>query len=228
MAFAKNAQATVIILARDTAGALKVGATLASQVSLDGGAFANTTNSAAEIGSTGIYSLTLTAAEMNAGVVTVRWSGTGVVSDALVVYTESDWTSTRAGYVDRLDAPMSTRAPAATALTNGTWTEGRAAKLDNLDAAVSSRGTADPGDEMALASGAVAQVVSATLGGSVAFADGSTATVADCLVAARTQGAGDWALAGTTLTMKSPAGGTQYRFSLTLNGQGNPMARALE
>ena len=40
-----------------------------------------------------------------------------------------------------LDAAVSSRAPAATALSNATWTDSRAAKLDNLDATVSSRST---------------------------------------------------------------------------------------
>ena len=49
------------------------------------------------------------------------------------------WNSTRAGYVDRLDAAVSTRAPASTALSTATWTATRAGYLDNLNATVSSR-----------------------------------------------------------------------------------------
>ena len=50
-------------------------------------------------------------------------------------------TAVRAAF---LDAAISTRAAASTALTNATWTDARAAKLDNLDAAVSSAGSKAP------------------------------------------------------------------------------------
>lgn len=43
-----------------------------SQISLDGGAFANTTNLPTELGTTGKYPLTLTAAEVNANSIYVR------------------------------------------------------------------------------------------------------------------------------------------------------------
>lgn len=39
-------------------------------------------------------------------------------------------TSTRAGYLDNLDAAMSTRAPASTALSSATWTGTKAGYLD--------------------------------------------------------------------------------------------------
>lgn len=52
------------------------------------------------------------------------------------------WNSTRAGYVDRLDAAVSTRAPASTALSNATWTDARAGYQDRLDTTVSSRAPA--------------------------------------------------------------------------------------
>ena len=54
----------------------------------------------------------------------------------------TDWNSTRAGYVDRLDAAVSTRAPASTALSNATWTDARAGYQDRLDTTVSSRAPA--------------------------------------------------------------------------------------
>ena len=40
-------------------------------------------------------------------------------------------TSARTGYLDRLDATISSRAPASTALSTATWTAARAAKLDS-------------------------------------------------------------------------------------------------
>lgn len=53
-------------------------------------------------------------------------------------YLTTNLSTTRAAKVDNLDAAMSTRAAAATALTNATWTDARAAKIDailtNIDA----------------------------------------------------------------------------------------------
>ena len=46
----------------------------------------------------------------------------------------TNYTATRAGYIDNLDAAISTRAAASTALSNATWTSTRAAALDNLTA----------------------------------------------------------------------------------------------
>lgn len=46
-------------------------------------------------------------------------------------------TATRAGYLDNLDAAVTTRAPSSTALSTATWTAGRAAAIDNLDIAAS-------------------------------------------------------------------------------------------
>lgn len=54
-------------------------------------------------------------------------------------------TSTRADNLDNLDATVSSRAPASTALSTSTWTSTRAGKLDkldNLDTTVSSRAPA--------------------------------------------------------------------------------------
>ena len=45
-------------------------------------------------------------------------------------YLTTNWTTARAAKVDALDAAVTTRAAAATALTNATWTDARAAKLD--------------------------------------------------------------------------------------------------
>lgn len=52
------------------------------------------------------------------------------------------YTAARAGKLDNLDALVSSRAPANTALSNATWTNARAALLDNLDAKISSRAPA--------------------------------------------------------------------------------------
>lgn len=54
----------------------------------------------------------------------------------------SAYTVLRSGKLDNLDALVSSRAPANTALSNATWTNARAALLDNLDAKISSRAAA--------------------------------------------------------------------------------------
>lgn len=50
-------------------------------------------------------------------------------------------TADRAGYLDRLDATVSSRAPASTALSSATWTGPRAAKLDEIGIKSIQRGT---------------------------------------------------------------------------------------
>lgn len=50
-------------------------------------------------------------------------------------------TADRAGYLDRLDAAVSTRAAASTALSSATWTGTRAAKLDEVGIKSIQRGT---------------------------------------------------------------------------------------
>ena len=54
----------------------------------------------------------------------------------------ASYTALRAGKLDNLDALISSRAPANTALSNAVWTNGRAGLLDNLDAKISSRAPA--------------------------------------------------------------------------------------
>lgn len=51
----------------------------------------------------------------------------------------SYWTSARAARIDSIDATVSSRAPASTALSTTNWTNTRAVNIDNLDAMVSSR-----------------------------------------------------------------------------------------
>ncbi|MBN1609243.1 MAG: hypothetical protein JW940_21615 [Polyangiaceae bacterium] len=72
----------------DSAGALKSGATgLDSEVSLDGGAFADCTNGATEITtSSGMYYLDLTAAEMDADTVAVIVKATDALTTPIVLY----------------------------------------------------------------------------------------------------------------------------------------------
>lgn len=51
----------------------------------------------------------------------------------------AQWTNDRAAKLDNLDAAVTSRASAATALSNAVWTDTRAGKLDNLDAAITTR-----------------------------------------------------------------------------------------
>lgn len=67
---------------------LKSGLTLTVTISKDGGAFAAATNAAAELGTTGVYAITLTAAEMDADVVTVKATATGACDQVLALVTD--------------------------------------------------------------------------------------------------------------------------------------------
>lgn len=59
----------------DDQGNLKSGLTITSTRSVDGAAFASTTNTASEIGSTGIYKLNLSAADLNGDMVCLKLDG---------------------------------------------------------------------------------------------------------------------------------------------------------
>lgn len=95
MAFRRGVAATITFSALDSAGLRATGATLTTYVSQDGGDYVATTNSATEKqipgpAAAGDYTLTLTAAEMDADLVSVLWSGSGVAAtDPLRIATES-------------------------------------------------------------------------------------------------------------------------------------------
>lgn len=87
----KNVALRVTFPIHDTSGNLVSGATgLDSEVSKDAAAFADCTNEAAEIGSSGIYTLDVTADEMNADTVAVqvKTSTAGATTTVLVLYPE--------------------------------------------------------------------------------------------------------------------------------------------
>jgi hypothetical protein len=90
MAVAKAAATTVAIPIYDAEDptALKSGLTPTCTVSGDGGAFAAATNSASELGATGVYALTLTAAEMDADLVTVKVTAAGACDQVLALVTD--------------------------------------------------------------------------------------------------------------------------------------------
>lgn len=109
-------------------------ALLDSEVSKDGGAFADCANEATEIApGSGVYFLDLTLDEMNADTVAVRvqTSTPGAKTTIMVLYPEE------LGDV-RID-PATLASLFAT--LEGRLTAGRATNLDNLDAAVSTRAT---------------------------------------------------------------------------------------
>lgn len=86
----KNVAFRLTVPILDADGDLVSGATgLDSEVSKDGGAFADCTNEATEIGSSGIYTLDLTATEMNADTVAVivKTTSSGAKTTPVVLYT---------------------------------------------------------------------------------------------------------------------------------------------
>jgi hypothetical protein len=102
----KNSAFDLYFAIRNAAGDIVSAASgLDSEVSIDGGSFADCTNEAAEIGSTGIYKLSLTAAEMNgdAIIVQTKTSTPGAKPFAITVYTAA------ATWNERLDVAVSSR-----------------------------------------------------------------------------------------------------------------------
>jgi len=88
----KNTSFTLYFPIRDADGDPVTGATLLdSEVSVDGIAFVDCTNEAVEIGVTGIYSLAMTAAEMNGDVIIVQTKTTsaGAKTAVNIVYTSA-------------------------------------------------------------------------------------------------------------------------------------------
>lgn len=89
----KNTAFRVYIPIWDADGDLVTGAAgLDSEVSKDGGSFADCTNEATEIGTSGIYYLDLTATEMNADavVVIVKTSTSGAKTTPIILYPAED------------------------------------------------------------------------------------------------------------------------------------------
>jgi hypothetical protein len=69
----------------------KTGLTVTGQRSIDGGAFANCTNNAsiAEIGTSGVYKVDLSAADLNGDVITLKFTATGADATVIVIKTEA-------------------------------------------------------------------------------------------------------------------------------------------
>jgi len=64
------------------------GRTITSQISKDGGAFVNMTNSASEVGS-GVYKITITQAEMNADVIVLKFTETSCDQRTITILTST-------------------------------------------------------------------------------------------------------------------------------------------
>ncbi len=118
---------------------------------LAAGAITSTVIAAAAISASQLASAAITAAKfaadaidanaLSAGAVAELQAGLATSSALASVQTDTTTltgrlTSTRAGLIDNLDAAVTTRAAASTAVSNADLTSLRAAKLDNLDAAV--------------------------------------------------------------------------------------------
>lgn len=91
---------------------------------------------------------------------------TGIASSSALATAQTDLTTLtgrltpgRAANLDHLDADLTSRAAAATALSTDQWTNARAVLVDNLDAAVSSRASA--ADVTTAIAAAVATIASA-------------------------------------------------------------------
>lgn len=86
----KNTEFLLVFPIYDNTGALvPAAADLDNEVSKDGGSFVDCINEAIEIGSSGIYKLTLTADEMNADVIAIitKTTTTDAKSSVTVIYT---------------------------------------------------------------------------------------------------------------------------------------------
>ena len=103
MAFEKAKAQTIGFVTRNSSGVPTVATNLAVQVSTDQGAFAAADNSPDQTPGNGGAGIELSIAEMNGDVVLVRWTGDNIQADMLCIVTESGYTATRAGRLDKLN-----------------------------------------------------------------------------------------------------------------------------
>jgi hypothetical protein len=168
----KNTAYRVYFPLLDADGDLVTGATgLDSEVSLDGASFADCTNEATEIGSSGMYYLDLTSSEMNADAVVliVKHSTSGGKTTPITLYPEE------LGDI-RVDVGM---------------ISGDSAAADNAEAAF------DGGSYNVGGGGVVAASVTGNVGGNVTGSVGSLAAQAKADVNAEVDSALDTAIPGS-------------------------------
>ncbi len=208
----KNTAYRVTFPIFDADGDLVSGAAgLDSEISKDGGAFSDCANEATEIGSSGIYYLDLTAAEMNADTVAiiVQTTTTGAKTTPIILYPEE------AGDIR----------------VNITQISGDATAADNLEADYDGTGynksNSTIGTAAALGAQAKADVNAEvvdvlrtdTIPDSYA-ADGAQPTIAQAVLAIH-QFLQERAVSGTTVTIKKPDGSTTA-MTFTLDDGTNP------
>ncbi len=68
----------------DSSGAPRTGLSVTPQRSIDGGAFAGTSNAVSEVGS-GVYKINLSAGDLNGAVITLRFTATGAQDRLITV-----------------------------------------------------------------------------------------------------------------------------------------------
>lgn len=120
----------------------KTGLSPTVTISKNGGVFSSPSGTVSEIGN-GWYKLVPASTDVDTlGALLIHATATGAdpVDLEYQVVAFDPYSATSLG-LSNLDATISSRAPAATALSNAVWTDQRAQKLDNLDVAVSSRST---------------------------------------------------------------------------------------
>lgn len=101
MAFQKNVAQTiqaVMVASSDHLTPTAPSGNLAASISKDGAAFVACANVPVSVGN-GLVTVLLTAAETTCDYYCVRFTGDGVDPVMVPMYTESDWTATRAGYL---------------------------------------------------------------------------------------------------------------------------------
>lgn len=113
MAIYKNQSKLIQFAMVSTAGALS-SATPIVQISGDGGAYATTAAPSAVANVSGAWALTLSAGQMNYDVVHIVVTATGCIPIQMTLYTESDWTSSKAADID---ATISSRQAAGSPVT---------------------------------------------------------------------------------------------------------------
>jgi hypothetical protein len=242
----KNQSRTIAFQSLTTAGAANTTTTPVTQVSVDGGAFANTSAAPQHVGS-GCWKLSLTPAELNGDLVILAATAAGCVPSQREIYPESDWTASRAVRQDNLDATVSSRSTYSGADTAGTTTllarisAQRATNMDNLDAAISTR-LATTAYAAAPSAATIAGAILATPANKISTdANGGVAlrldqavpltntaqTVGDALNAARAQGFGPWSLDTNARTLKLfAANGTTVVRTFTLDSVTAPTVRS--
>lgn len=143
MLFRNIAGQKLPLFLQDSSGVPKTGeaANITAYVSVDGGA-GQTVSPVTEIGG-GWYYIAPSAAQTNGHLIT--WWGTHAtyLCRGGAAFSTLDYTQARATMLDNLDATVTSRAPAATALSTAVWTD---VKAGYLDVAISSRSSHTPAD----------------------------------------------------------------------------------